>query len=175
MINKKIINNSNLSIFIAVCAFGLSLWQGYQQRVQNHISVEPRINAYFKHDSKIDKHGIYIFNNGLGPAFIKSFEVTLAGKKLKKSVYGELYSAAIKLNLDPTCFAYGSPRKGDSLALNKEETLMEVSKNASKSCADSIERFNKIRSKPLNFTIKFESIYGDRFVYKYLDNKQYDD
>lgn len=74
-----------LSLAIAVCALGLSLWQGYQQRVQNHVAVEPRINAYFTLDGKTDQNGLYVFNNGLG--------------LIVKSIYGDRFQYNFKNNI----------------------------------------------------------------------------
>lgn len=39
-------------IVIASISVGFAIWQGKEQIKHNHISVEPRINAYFSNDSR---------------------------------------------------------------------------------------------------------------------------
>ena len=161
-----------LSLAIAVCALGLSLWQGYQQRVQNHVAVEPRINAYFKLDGKTDQNGLYVFNNGLGPAYVESLEVTVAGKPVMENSYGQFGGAVQSMRLETDCLTIGGPRANDSLKLGEEIGLVEISKNAPSACALTKLLLGAKIQQHLDFTLIVKSIYGDRFQYNFKNNIQ---
>lgn len=161
-----------LSLAIAVCALGLSLWQGYQQRVQNHVAVEPRINAYFKLDGKTDQNGLYIFNNGLGPAYVESLEVTVDGEPVTDISYGRFGGAVQSMRLGTDCLTIGGPRPNDSLKLGEEIGLIEISKNAPSTCALTKLLLGAKIQQHLDFTLIVKSIYGDRFQYKFKNNIQ---
>ncbi len=161
-----------LSLAIAVCALGLSLWQGYQQRVQNHVAVEPRINAYFKLDGRTDQNGLYVFNNGLGPAYIESLEVTVAGSPVTGNSYGQFGDAVQSMRINTDCLAIGGPRPNDSLKLGEEIGLIEISKNASSACAITKLLLGAKIQQQLDFTLIVKSIYGDRFQYNFKKNIQ---
>jgi hypothetical protein len=80
---------ASAGIIIAIGSF-FTIWQGKEQIRHNHISVEPRVNAYFAHDGRINKSGVYIINNGMGTAFVSAISVTVDGKKfnpLKNNVF----------------------------------------------------------------------------------------
>lgn len=161
-----------LSLAIATCALGLSLWQGYQQKVQNHVAVEPRINAYFKLDGKTDQNGIYVFNNGLGPAYVESLEVTVAGAPVTDNGYGRFGGAVQSMRLDIDCLTIGGPRPNDSLKLGEEIGLIEISKNAPSACALTKFLLGAKIQRDLDFTLIVKSIYGDRFQYNFKNNIQ---
>lgn len=165
-------NIDKLSLVIGICALGLSLWQGYQQKVQNHVAVEPRINAYFKLDGKTDQNGVYIFNNGLGPAYVESLKVVVDGEPVTEAMYGSFVGALNSMRLGTDCFTVGGPRPNDSLKLGEEIGLIELSKNAPDSCAlVKLLLGEKVR-RHLDFTLIVKSIYGDRFQYNFQSNTQ---
>ncbi|QGT83979.1 hypothetical protein [Pseudomonas coronafaciens] len=166
------LNIDRLSLAIGVCALGLSLWQGYQQKVQNHIAVEPRINAYFKVDGKTDQNGLYIFNNGLGPAYVESIEVTVDGRPVTDASYGRFGGAVDSMRLGTDCLTIGGPRPNDSLKLGEEVGLIEISKNAPSACAITKLLLGVKIQKHLDFNLIIKSIYGDRFRYNFKNNIQ---
>lgn len=67
---------------IAVCALGLTVYQAYLARSHNKLSVRPHLTQ-FTHRDKRPSQGVLVYrilNNGVGPAFIKSFEIFLDGQ-----------------------------------------------------------------------------------------------
>ncbi len=60
------------SAAIAVCALGVSLWQGYLTRLHNVLSVRPHVEVLFRGVYDEDQVKITLINNGLGPALITS-------------------------------------------------------------------------------------------------------
>lgn len=168
--DQRIANRA--TVVIALCALGFSAWQGYLQRAHNHVSLEPRLNAYFKIDGRADQWGVYIVNNGTGPAFVEALKVTVNGKPVAEGRIGQFGSAAVPLGLDLSCLIVGGPRPNDSLKVGEEVGLIETPVNAPARCT-----FNKLKMESalkddLNFLLVVKSIYGDRFEYDYKNNIQ---
>lgn len=67
---------------IAACALGLTIYHAMIARRHNILSVRPHLTQ-FTHREKRPGRGVLAFrlmNNGVGPAFIKSFQLLLDGK-----------------------------------------------------------------------------------------------
>ena len=79
---------SNIATIIALCALGLSIWQAQATIRHNHISVEPRPIVYFSSDAKKGKFGLYLSNNGMGPAYFDEFRLLVNGKNVTDPVLG---------------------------------------------------------------------------------------
>ncbi len=162
-----------IGIFIAIVSLGFTIWQGKQQIRHNHISVEPRMNAYFSNDGRKNQWGVYIINNGMGTAFINNISVTVDGQVVK-AVNDNVFVGAVKaLGLDSHCFVIGGPRPNDSFKVGEEIFLIEERGTGSQCAKDKL--ILKWASQPphkLDFVIDIQSIYGDKFRYIYSLNKQ---
>lgn len=73
---------ASVGIIVAVFSLYFTQEQSKEQIKHNHISVEPRINAYVSNDGRINKSGLYIINNGMGTAFVSNITVMVDGKRL---------------------------------------------------------------------------------------------
>lgn len=167
--NQPITNVATVSIALIALIFSAS--QLYIQRIQNHVSVEPRLNAYYTNEAKLDNEGVHVINNGLGPAFVESLDVMVNGKKIEGA--RKFFEAARLLGLNTECLSIGEPRSNDSLKTGEEILLLGVPKAGDPlKCAKS--RLDLFLMKPgsLDFIITVKSIYGDRFTYQLSKNVQ---
>lgn len=111
---------ASVGIIVAVFSLYFTQEQSKEQIKHNHISVEPRINAYVSNDGRINKSGLYIINNGMGTAFVSNITVMVDGKKIDP-VGDNIFLASVHaLGLDITCFVIGGPRPGDSFRVGDE-------------------------------------------------------
>lgn len=148
--------------FIALCALGLSIWQAQATLRHNHVSVEPRLSIYFSNDAKKGKFGLYVSNNGLGPAYIDQFRLLVNGKHITDPSLGEWPAYFKALNLNPFCFVYGTPYPKTSLRHGSEEILIEKKESGPIECASDVMRL--VEAFPnTQIEIKYQSIYGDEF------------
>lgn len=72
----------NAAEIIAACALSLTIYQAIIARHHNILSVRPHLTT-FTHRDKKPGRGFLAFrllNNGIGPAFIKSFQILLDGR-----------------------------------------------------------------------------------------------
>ena len=152
----------NVAIIIALCALGLSIWQAQATIRHNHISVEPRPIVYFSSDAKKGKFGLYLSNNGMGPAYFDGFRLLVNGKHVSDPSLGVWPAYFKELNLNPLCFVFGSPYPKTSLRHGSEEILIEQNASAPIECAVDVLRL--IQAFPsTQIEIKYQSIYGDKF------------
>ena len=69
---------SYLAVFLAIFAVVISIWQGYEQRRHNRLSVKPILT--FDGITSNNRRMIRLSNDGLGPAIIKRFRIIEDGK-----------------------------------------------------------------------------------------------
>lgn len=70
------------STIIALCALGYSVYQGYQIRIHNKLSVRPHLSTWTHSNVEERTYTVELINNGLGPAVIDNFVVKIDGKKI---------------------------------------------------------------------------------------------
>ncbi|EEZ39133.1 hypothetical protein [Photobacterium damselae] len=164
--------NEIVTLAIAAIALGFSIWQGNSQIEHNHVSVEPRVTSYFSNHGPEGKWGIYIINNGMGTAFVKSLDIKVNGKSVSDHEFGKFYQAVVDLDLNPMCFIMGAPRPNDSFQVGEEVSLIESNEKAKQSCARDYLLLREYQKNKLDYELVIESIYGDTFTYKYSKNQQ---
>lgn len=160
-------------IIIAIISLTFAIWQGREEIRHNHISVEPRINAYFSNDGRKNQWGIYAINNGMGTAFVNGVTVTVNGKHVD-AIDNNFFVGAIQaLGLHAECFVISGPRPNDSFKVGEEIFLVEA-RGSDKNCAEDLLRLKWASKDPeqLDFVLDTESIYGDKFRYTYSHNRQ---
>lgn len=63
---------------VSFCAFALAVYTGYQTRLHNRLSVQPRLTIDFGYTD--EGAGFKLVNEGLGPAIIGTFVVSVDDK-----------------------------------------------------------------------------------------------
>lgn len=71
---------SGAGVVVALCALGLTIWQAHIARKHNKLSVRPHLCTWRNSDDNKGSFQVLLMNNGLGPAFIESFDVYLDGE-----------------------------------------------------------------------------------------------
>lgn len=172
--NQKVFNLA--SLVVAASALGLSLWQGYVQRQHNHVSLEPRVNAYFQSNESLGVTGLYIVNNGMGPGYVEEIKVFVDGKLIARSSQDQvwLFGSVLKpLGISSlSCISVAGPRPNDSLKVGEEAQLIALGKGTGNECLMAKQDLIKTEWYRLDFTLILKSIYGDRFFYRYSKNEQ---
>lgn len=67
---------------VAICALGLTLYQAYLFRQHNRLTVRPHLVSFSCRNKRPGQRVLVysLLNNGVGPAFIKSFRILLDGQ-----------------------------------------------------------------------------------------------
>jgi hypothetical protein len=88
-----------LSLLVAICALVLTLYQIHATRRHNRLSVRPHIRFGWTAGSSGD--GIWIKNDGLGPALIEEFELRIKGNVVTlKSVQDRLLEKGMSARIN---------------------------------------------------------------------------
>ncbi|WP_392440372.1 hypothetical protein AABD61_08360 [Edwardsiella piscicida] len=165
------------SAIIALCALGLSIYMGWLQKNNYEISVQPYITLVPTIDPEKNEYGFYLYNAGLGKGYIENIEYFLNGKQVEGDNLDALIQVVNFFGFNKDCFAYGNPRKGDSVSLDKMNTLITLGTGVDSlaQCKKTREGFYKaLRNQNNAFTIKlrYKSIYNISYVYDSFNNSQ---
>ena len=81
------------SAVIALCALGLTIWQACITRSHNRLSVRPHLTTWRHLDHANHSYSVDLINNGIGPAFVRSFKVFVDGHLIPGENYEPLQKA----------------------------------------------------------------------------------
>src|SRR5690348_11222311 len=103
---------SVVAAFISFCALALSVWEGYETRNHDRITVVPKL-SFSGDTSRLGPFGISLTNNGSGPALIEWFAVAVDGVLMDESDhYGGLLNALSRLDINESWVYVYRPDKG---------------------------------------------------------------
>lgn len=164
-------------VFIALCALGLSVYMGLLQKNNYEISVQPYITLVPTIEPGKDEYGFYLYNAGMGKGYVENVEYFLNGRQIEGDNSSALVQVVSYFGFNKDCFAYGNPRKGDSLSLDEMNILLTLGTGVSSlsQCKSTYEEFFKVLSAKHNaFTVKlkYRSIYNISYLYDSSDNSQ---
>lgn len=162
---------------IALCALGLSVYMGWLQKNNYEISVQPYITLVPTIEPGKNEYGFYLYNAGMGKGYIENIEYFLHGRQVEGSNLDALIQIVNFFGLNKDCFAYGNPRKGDSVSLDEMNTLLTFGAGVTSlaQCKKTYEDFYKVlRGQHSAFTIKlrYRSIYNVSYLYDSSNNSQ---
>lgn len=168
---------SILSAFIAVCALALSMYMGWLQKINYEISVQPYITLIPTVDPKKKEYGFYIYNAGMGKGYIENVEFFINGRKVEGNNLDALKKVINYFGFNENCFAYGNPRKGDSVSLEEINTLLAIGTGVSslEQCKETYHGFYKVlnlENSPFTIKLKYRSIYNIFYLYDSSNNTQ---
>lgn len=155
-----------ISIFLALLALGISLWQLFVNRQHNKKSVTPHLNIddFLSPETNNGNIGLYLTNTGLGPAVIKEFNMYVEKEKYEITNRESIFNITKLLKLDDENCTYGGLYLGDWIASKDRfvifeiKTNMENEKNYYYKLMDTLSK--------LSIQISYENIYGNKFLEK---------
>ncbi|MGU9962779.1 MAG: GNAT family N-acetyltransferase [Candidatus Halichondribacter symbioticus] len=153
------------TVFIAVCALGVTLWQGWETRKNNRLSLRPLLrfeSTESVHDG-VGQYKFFLVNRGVGPAIIESF--ILFSDDGKES-YSDFESQNKFLNKKMEQF-YNTEKSylghGSIMDKGEKQILWEFEYNPYK---QNLEDFAKLK-----ISIEYKSIYQDEIMDLHRSNK----
>jgi hypothetical protein len=115
------------SAAVALCALAFSLWQASQARKHNRLSVKPHLTTWVHRDDEKGRLVLDLINNGLGPAIIEHFFVTLDGVSLGHDSLEGIEKLLQKLFPDtPYGASYAALEPGYAMASKERCTIVDV-------------------------------------------------
>jgi hypothetical protein len=153
------------SAVVAICALGISFWQGYVSRDHNKRSVFPLINIEMDSRDK-QEFELTATNVGLGPANITALTMEYNAEKFEFPAiddFRKLVKAMGVVLKDNPCSA-NIPPKGRGVGVQQSFSVLKF---------DGVGTKPEIHSAiikvlpPLRVTIQYESVYGNAYVSSY--------
>lgn len=151
----------NLESILAVAAIFLTIQQSYYTRKHNKLSVLPSLSTTTKANrvNGTMRVEFELFNGGLGPAYIKSFQYLIDGKPLHAHTPALVYQAVQdNTELAIVDWYFGIYNPGYVIAKDKSETLAVIT------FGDGVEVTYE-EMKRFNVEVCYESAYGEEFCY----------
>ena len=155
------------AIVIALCALGISIWQGFETRRNYRLSVTPNIDILGKWTKDDGFQGIILSNKGLGPAIIIKIEIEIdkhhTYNLLSSQEFGEFFGElGIRLlGLGILKISRHMYEYGDMISAGEKIPFIWLDVN-DKNTTEKIASFQAIIS-TINIRIGYQSIYGDNF------------
>lgn len=152
------------ALFVAGIALALSIYEGYQNRRHNRLSVKPHIGLNF--DVGPDrKSQVYFRNEGLGPAILRNISIQVNGGEKFSGMTAEGIENALKAVLPSEQF----PCPYDALTIDPGEAFIVGEKRImlelplySVSDGKYLGLVKGLGS--LTWTFEYESFYGEKFT-----------
>ncbi len=155
------------SATVAICALGVTVWQGRQNHKHNKLSVRPFLEPELERqrDDSNDQGKIILelVNRGVGPAIIKNFVLLFNGEEVSQNsikTYHDFLNRKLKDFHNASLSACGPE---ESIQIGQRLGLISFNYIISK---QNVSFFDK-----LDFLIEYQSIYQDE-TYTY-DSRKY--
>jgi hypothetical protein len=145
-----------------MCAFVATFWQAYISRQHNKLSVKPHLIGFSDNSSGGAEFHLFIQNNGVGPALITSFQITIDGNKIEKSSVDETIKT-IKNKLFPkfNCnLVCSESDESYMMAVNEKLTVFRFVFDAND--RPTLNTIDDARNR-IKVNVDYESIYKEKF------------
>lgn len=153
---------SIIGVVVAALAMFIATWNAYIQRKHARLSVTPHIDLTYGETTK-DPLGLFMVNNGLGPARIKEFSVLVGGESVKPNYLGIWSAVFHKFNQTSPSEANDVTagqmlRAGDMLLLVKVDHVGE-------SVEEFVEKIGEFQSvlRQIEVRVSYESLYDVQY------------
>lgn len=160
--------NSRLSVVLSAVALVVAIAAAYfawmqvdVSRVHNRLSVMPILQLTPYLEGPGGKNGIYLSNDGLGPAIIEGFSVKV-GEVVASGFEEDRWSEMLGMTEAlPDCFAAGWPKANTALKASAEESLIRITQADIRSTCYG-EMVKLVGGRPLEIRVDYRSMYGEK-------------
>lgn len=146
------------SVFIAVAALFIAVWQARATRVHNRLSVKPQLVFERKVDNLPPVAQIILKNNGIGPAIVRAFDVQVDGNKIQPFDASKWETIVNEIGIQYKHFNGQNLECGTIIGIGDINQILNVDTSGSQPVRDVFDALFRI-----NIIIEYESIYGKKF------------
>lgn len=140
------------SMLVAACALVISIWQSYSIQQHNKLSLRPYLEMAFEYDRREGRWGLYIYNQGMGPAQVTAVQYKVDGKS-----YPDIVAFLIALGEAPDCYTRGNIGR-----FYKVEDRQVVLRTQNESCFKQEQAFNVMFNR-VQIVLDYQSLYGETY------------
>ena len=143
---------------VAIIALIVSVWQGYETRRHNRLSVKPfltftkNFNPSNTDDPNVPSYQLTIKNSGTGPAIIKSFTLSYQNKVIEKSTDFNLWQSVLNqaAEKDLKIYQAASYDSGDVIEIGLSKSIIKIN-------------YSEPSLRKVKLRIVYQSIYEEEF------------
>lgn len=151
------------SSLIALCALCFTIWQGFLTRKHNRISYKPHLTSWSHKELQQGIFALDVINNGLGPAVIKEFTISVDGEAIEGKGSSLVESAIRKIFAGKRYTAHYEFMGASYVMGAKDRCRVVVIKFEGTTIPTTNEVEQAIERTRLE--INYESFYGDKFYF----------
>jgi hypothetical protein len=161
---KKVFSSDKVlsisAIIIALASIFISVWEGFEIRKHNRLSVRPKLEISY--NVAQDNFGYVLTNNGLGPAIIMEKKLFIDNTEIKSSGFSGYDEFFEVLNLKDRLIMHGATGSGITIRPSKNENIFvfKFVENEDKEKLIS-QIYNRVR-----IEISYKSMYDESFICK---------
>jgi hypothetical protein len=158
------------AVVVAVGAFVVTLWQGYEIRKHNRLSARPHLEIPMEFRTSEEFVGAFVVNYGIGPARVIRLQVTVDGERIPGD-WSEQWPIAMKQlglsdGLRRQIFWSALP-EGSVIAVGEAIELAAIPSD--ELTADLLAAFRDALAR-VGFSLDYESFYGEPFTTMSVDH-----
>lgn len=165
------------ALLVSICALFLTINQSMATRRHNRLTVKPDLTSFTEQLKDPERTQIVfvtakLFNNGLGPAIIKSYEPLFDGVPINADDPDDLLPVverALPLSLIRSECSFAVLRKGYVMAKDEQVTVAKLSVVPTLGVSEEVMK-NALQRFQIRVT--YESAYGDQFTYDSRQHRQ---
>jgi hypothetical protein len=150
-----------IAVLISIAAVFFAWKQVDVSQTHNRLSVVPLLQITPYLEGKAGKNGLFLSNDGLGPAIIKGFSVRSGGVVAEGFSSDRWREVIATTSANPDCFGTGWP-KGETVLKAGTEVPLVFGTRAAESDACLIDVVKLIGGKPIEISIEYQSVYGEK-------------
>ena len=150
------------SVIVASCAIIISIWQGMVSRKHNRMSVRPHLTTWRHSEPSKGYYQVDLINNGIGPALIEKFCVTIDGKVLP-GIELDVIEMAVKILFPNTLYTLSKAYVGSGYAMAPKERCTILSVQFMGNTVPSLETVEHALLRRADLEITYTSFYGEKF------------
>ncbi len=164
-IDHKVIQTiiAAIAVPISIIAAVFAWWQVELTQKHNRLSVRPILQVTPYLEGKDGKNGLYLSNDGLGPAIIKSFTARSGGIIAEGFGADRWHELIAQTAANPNCFKTGWP-KGETAIKAGDVLPMFVVAPGEGSALCQLELVKLVGGSAIEIEIKYESMYEESSV-----------
>ena len=149
------------SVAIALAALFIAVWQGFETRKHNRLSLTPKLDLVREDRKEAEIIGIFMESKGLGPAKVKDIVISIGEKRYDINQLEGMMDVLNRLDINKTWIQYYLYGEGHFLPVDSKRYIL-IGADRDRVRAETEHKLQRALSK-VKVHIEYESVYGDKY------------
>lgn len=154
-----------ISPALATAAILVSTLQACSERHYSSLAVRPHVIVTPYTEGPGMRTGLYLDNDGLGPALLKDIRITVSGQSFGGFGSSPLSDAAKAAGLNPSCFAKSWPKEGAWLKVGEEYPFLGQTKSTLAVLSCTKQALRLVTTVDMRIEVDYEDLDGKSYQF----------